>query len=142
MLYKTFAALCVREIYVAIVVLLPAAEPLSVIMTTHNFLPFHRATTHCLLLACLYTRGVHLPESPYACDEAWEVRSTPHRLPKDTPTIRMQRLCCHQKAAQRCPIGVLLSWQHKFGEHISGKCYVKHLRPLPNSTRITIRRLS
>ena len=115
---SVFTALCVRTIYVAMAVLLPAAEPLSVIMTTHRFLPFHRATTHCSVLACLYTRGVHLPESPYACDEAWEVRSTPHRLPKDTPTIRMQRLCCHQKAAQRCPIGVLLPWQHKFGEHI------------------------
>jgi hypothetical protein len=73
MLCKTFAALCVREIYVAMAVLLPAAEALSVIMTTHKFLPFHRATTHCLLLAGLYTRGVRLPESPYACEEAWEL---------------------------------------------------------------------
>jgi hypothetical protein len=41
-------------------VLLSAAEPLSVIMTTHKFLPFHRATTHFLLwhasihAACIY----------------------------------------------------------------------------------------
>jgi hypothetical protein len=54
MFYITFASLCVREIYVAMAVLLPAAEPLSVTMTTHKFLPFHRPTTQSLLLARLY----------------------------------------------------------------------------------------
>jgi hypothetical protein len=54
--------LCVREIYVAMALLLPAAKPLSVIITTHKFLPFRRQTTHCMLLACFYRRGAHLPE--------------------------------------------------------------------------------
>ena len=49
MFYITFTALCVREVYVAMAVLLPAAKPLSVIMTTHKFLPFYRETTRCLL---------------------------------------------------------------------------------------------
>ena len=107
MFYITFAALCVREIYVAMAVLLPAVEPLSVTMTTHKFLPFHCLTTHSLLLARLYTRGVHLPEnrpgSPYACNETWEVRSTPHRLPKDTPTIRMQKVMLPSKVDATLP---------------------------------------
>jgi hypothetical protein len=62
MLCTTFETLCVREIYVAMALLLPAAKPLSVIITTHKFLPFHRQTTHCIILACLYARGAHLPE--------------------------------------------------------------------------------
>jgi integrase len=67
MLCKTFATLCVREIYVAKALLWPAAKPLSVIMMTHKFLAFHRETTHCRLLADLYTR--HTSSGRSACDE-------------------------------------------------------------------------
>jgi hypothetical protein len=58
MFYITFAALCVREIYVAMALLLPAAEPITVTMTTHKFSPLHDETT------TLFAFGmtVHLPE--------------------------------------------------------------------------------
>jgi hypothetical protein len=74
MLCTTFATLCIREIYVAMALLLPAAKPLTVIMTTHKFLPFHDETTHCLLLACIYTRGVHLPEDRLENDKPKPLR--------------------------------------------------------------------
>ena len=39
-------------------------------------------------------------------------------FPKTLRRFVCKRLCCHQKAAQRRPIGVLPPWQHKFGQHI------------------------
>jgi len=81
-------------------VLLPAAEPLSVTMTTHKFLPFHRPTTHSLLLARLYTRGVHLPENrPESPTLAMKLGGPiyPSSAPKDTPTIRMQKVMLPSK---------------------------------------------
>src|SRR5262249_13091822 len=84
---------------------------------------------------------------PYACDETWEVRSTPHRLPKTLRRFVCKRLCCHQKLTQRCPIGVLPSWQHKFGEHIRAQgpqCHAvardaRPVAPMVESTPIASR---
>jgi len=57
-------------------------------------------------------------------------RSGAYRIPESALRIRVQKLCCRQKAPPFFPTGALLPSQHKFYQHIKPEMFSTTFLPL------------